>query len=284
MKYVIIRDDDISYFCNPELLEKLYGKLFKNQKPVSLSIVPNIRGDIKNLTSENVFFEKENIAFEPFIPPNIRGKKENFLISQNKDLIHFINEKNNLIEILQHGYSHEIIGEEKEFNIKNLTDITFRIKQGKQIISDTFDKAPSFFVPPYDTVSKESLSVIKKNFNGISMVKYPHELLPKKLWLKFLLKKRKKKAYLFWKKFMLVEHYGTIFSRFNSAEYITETVKQLIHNYDIIVLVNHYWEYFFDWKQLDARYFAAWNECIEYLLDRPDVKFINFDQLYQLLV
>ena len=191
MKYVIVRDDDINYFTKPEWLELLYTPFFEKGIPVSFSVIPYIRTDSVNLNEDNIYHQKTGIKYEPFIQPEFRGRSESFSVNQNQSLIDFMSTHKNNIEILQHGYAHERIKGEKEFRISDIKKLEFRLKKGREIIEKAFNVIPEFFSPPWDSVSAEALSLIKKNYKGISLERYHHSILPVHLWWRFFKKKQK---------------------------------------------------------------------------------------------
>ena len=92
MKYVIIRDDDISYFTKTEALTKLYDPLFEEKKPVNFAVVPKITGNIK-LGSHSLYKTREKIDYDPCIPPRFRGYNEDFPLNENKELVEFIRKR-----------------------------------------------------------------------------------------------------------------------------------------------------------------------------------------------
>src|SRR4030042_1240591 len=86
-----IRDDDISYFSEPEKLEIIYRQLWKNEFKVSFAVIPAQKGT-NNLN----------------VPPEFRNTDKYYVIDKNKNIINFLKLKINerKIDILQHGYSH----------------------------------------------------------------------------------------------------------------------------------------------------------------------------------
>jgi hypothetical protein len=104
MNKVIVRDDDISFFTSPDLLERVYGRLWSRHKPVCLSVIPaqnsNVRIDYR-----------PGKPFDPSIPPGYRGQDHDHTILNNRELCAYLNEKarQGLVEICLHGYSHSYI-------------------------------------------------------------------------------------------------------------------------------------------------------------------------------
>ena len=77
---------------------------------------------------------------------------------------------------------------------------------------------------------------------------------------------------------------GNILNRFNNPNLILNKIKKIMETTDLIILVNHYWEYFFDWSHLDQAFFRGWQQVIEYLLQREDIHFLTHSELYDLLI
>ena len=88
---------------------------------------------------------------------------------------------------------------------------------------------------------------------------------------------------MFYNGLLIIEHSGSLLNRFNNPDSILSKVKKTIETKDIVILVNHHWEYFFDWSQLDQSFFGAWQQVIKYLLEKEDLHFLTFSELYNRL-
>lgn len=281
MKYVIIRDDDISYFTKSETLTKLYGPLFEEKKPVNFAVVPKITANIK-IGSRSLYRTREKIEYDPCIPPRFRGCNEDFPLSENREIVEFIRSLENC-EVLQHGLTHGFIDGVQEFRINDEEEIQRRANLGSALLVECFHSKPSFFVPPFNNASPETINFLKSRYKGLSIGKLHPTRLPTKFWGAYMKKTLASRNYIFYNDLLIIEHSGSLLNRFNTPDSILSKVRKKIETKDIVILVNHHWEYFFDWSQLDQSFFGAWQQVIEYLLQKDDLHFLTFSELYNRL-
>jgi len=277
---LVIRDDDVSYFTKPETLEKLYGSLIDEKKPVNFALIPKITANI-TIDSGNPYKRQENLEYDPIIPPEFRGCNESFPLSENKDIVDFIKSLERC-EVLQHGFNHGLIDGVKEFRIDSKEEIQRRANSGRQLLEECFNVKPSFFVPPWDNVSTETFNFLKTRYTGLSLGRVNPFRLPAKSWLSFLKKTLSSKEYMFYDELLVIEHSGYLLTRF-SPESGFDSVRNAVESKNIVVLVNHHWEYFYDWKGLDSSFFSAWQRVTDYLLNKDDLEFLTFSELSNLL-
>ena len=278
MKRVVIRDDDISYFTKPETLIKLYGSLFEEKKPVNFSVVPEITGNIKN-DSHSLYRKREEIEYDPCIPPRFRGCNENFQLKENMEIVEFIRGVENC-EVLQHGLTHGFIDGVREFRINDDEEIQRRANSGSALLEECFHYKPSFFVPPWNDTSSRTIRFLSSRYKGLSVGKLNPFKLPAESWGDYIKKTLASRNYMFYKELLIIEHSGSILNRFNTPDSILNRVRKTVETKDIVILVNHHWEYFFDWSQLDQSFFGAWEQVMEYLLQKEDLSFLTFSELY----
>jgi Uncharacterized protein conserved in bacteria (DUF2334) len=140
---ILIRDDDTNFFTKPNMLESIYSEAWDQGFKVSLSVVP---------------FQK--CIDDIIVPPDMREEGSSHSVADNNKLINFLKSKmqEKSVEILQHGFAHiNTDGGRGEFaGNSNLKGIT----HGKDILREAFGIEPSFFVPPYDDISKTNLKLI----------------------------------------------------------------------------------------------------------------------------
>ncbi len=157
-----IRDDDLSYFTRPEQLDQIYSEAWKNKFIVSFATIPNHKAsDTLN------------------VPPSYRNKHTFHSINNNISLIEYIIDKNKLVDILQHGYSHidkenklspflnydkkqlvtlqdksvPFMHDSEFFNL-NYIKTEDKISKGKQILEDAFKKSITVLVTPQEYISR----------------------------------------------------------------------------------------------------------------------------------
>lgn len=278
---MVIRDDDVSYFTRPETLEKLYGPFFEEKKPVNFAMIPTIAGNIK-IDSGNPYRKWEQLEYDPIIPPKYRGCNEDFPLNENKEIVEFIQSLENR-EVLQHGLTHGFVDGVKEFRINIEEEIQRRANLGRELLQECFDSKPSFFVPPWDDVSSEVIHFLKSRYKGLSLGRLNPTRLAVKSWSSYLKKTLSLRSYMFYDGLLIIEHPGYLLTRFNNPESVFSKVRNAVETKDVIVLVNHHWEYFYDWNGLDSSFFSAWKKVTEYLLQKEQLEFLTFTELYDLL-
>jgi hypothetical protein len=141
---ILLRDDDTNYFTDKRMLESIYSEAWNQGFKVSLSVVPLQMG-------------LDDIA----VPPGSRASSICYSISDNESLIRYIRKKidNKVVEVVQHGLSHELIeGIRGEFG-GNLSR-NGEIEKGRNIIKQAFETEPKFFVPPGEDISNQNLMAV----------------------------------------------------------------------------------------------------------------------------
>jgi len=142
-----IRDDDVSYFTRPWMIDKLYSEAWRLGFKVSLAVVPNIRSTRFNA------------------PSALRGSNKYFSISENRELVDYLIDKiaRGYVDIVQHGYTHSRIDGKPEFAIKNFELIDEWLKKGNKLLRETFKQDVTVFVAPHDKISSEAWKSIVQN-------------------------------------------------------------------------------------------------------------------------
>ena len=143
----ILRDDDISFFTVPQMLERIYGQLWQRGCKATLAVIP-----------------KHKAIDDLNVPPTFRGSDTYHSIDQNRDLLRYL--KNRLCEgkiaIAQHGFSHEMIDDVPEFGISDRDELARRLSEGIRILNNALQTEVKAFVPPWEKLSKPALKVIRK--------------------------------------------------------------------------------------------------------------------------
>jgi hypothetical protein len=278
---LIIRDDDISYFTKPETLTKLYGSLLEEKKPINFSVIPKITANIK-IGSNNLYRTTEKLDYDPCVPPEFRGYSEDFPFGENKETVEFIQSLENC-EVLQHGFTHGTLDGVPEFKINDEEEIKRRANLGGALLEECFHSKPSFFVPPYDVASLETINFLESNYKGLSIGKL-NPRLATNFFGAHLKKTLASRNYMFHDDLLIIEHSGYLINRFNnSPDSILSAVRKEIETKEIVILVNHHWEFFFDWSNLNQPLFRAWQQVVEYLLQKEELQFLTFSELYNRL-
>ena len=139
------------------------------------------------MTKRTHIWKKEQLAYDPIIPPKYRGRNEDFQVDRNSEITEFI-QSFEKYEVLQHGFTHGFVNGVKEFRIKNKEILKQRADAGRDILQKCFGLAPSFFVAPWDNVSLEAFKFLESSYKGLSMGRINPARLPSQSWYSYLQK------------------------------------------------------------------------------------------------
>lgn len=276
MKYILLRDDDLCYFSCPESIDETYGFLLQAGVPLNFSVIPCVDA---SATTNSEYFGRG--TYEPFIPAVYQGQNELFPIIQNPALVTYIRNLRN-IEILQHGYSHNGRDGKYEFETDDHYQLSSKIRNGQEILLETFGHRPSTFVAPQDQYSQSAFTEISKNFDIFSLGWLKKKNLPLRTHLRYYVMKLRGQNFLRDPELLTLEHPGIIFSKYRNTTTEVTRFKQYVNNHRIIVLALHHWEFYNDQKNLDTALHGAFVETIEWLTSREDCAFVNFRDLSKL--
>lgn len=157
MKYFAIRDDDTSFFTNPDELESVYNNYW-GYIPISLAVIPFAVSNTKNKIK------------------NVGEKSTEFPIGNNKKLVAWLRKRIALghIKIMLHGYNHEYKYIDNkwiaEYSHKTLQQLLEETIVGKNYLEDLLDVEIDVFVPPSNSIGKSGIEAIRNaelNLSGI---------------------------------------------------------------------------------------------------------------------
>jgi len=143
-----IRDDDISYFTQPWMLEELYKDAWRLGFKISLAATPKVKA-VDRL----------------YVPRSFRGTNRFFPISKNKELVDYLLEKTakGQVDIAQHGYTHARECGKPEFAINNFKLINERLVIGNRLLRETFKRDVTVFVAPHEGISGTAWKSLSRN-------------------------------------------------------------------------------------------------------------------------
>ncbi len=250
---IIIRDDDIHYFTQPDRLETLYASCWERDIPVCLSVVPLIRSR--------------------------EGKTSLLPIAENRALCAFLNDalKEGNVEIALHGHIHDY----GEYAAADRTTLTRLFEDGLALLQEAFPQAEiRTFVPPHELLSPQARDfLVERGFNLCSTS--ASLLAPGKLgWLLFGLKQyvgwpnfgviRKGRSRLFICDQYLFDPRGWSEARVRRAVGFCQTRSVPL------ICANHHWQ-FFDEEGRPQALLRRWHSFIAGLADREEVSFVTFN-------
>jgi hypothetical protein len=139
---VALRDDDTSYFTEPERLESVYHDVW-NRIPVGLAVVPHAAG----------FVDKA-------VPEKYWDAGRAFPLEENAALVKALRGHINAgrVTISQHGFTHEDFPDGHEFQAA--PDIESRLARGQAYLEGVLSTRVRVFVPPHNALSKRGLIAV----------------------------------------------------------------------------------------------------------------------------
>ena len=264
IRSVIIRDDDTSFFTDPERLERVYARLWKKNLPVCLSVIPAHNANV------HVAHRPGN-PFDPSIAKQYRGQDHSFAITGNPALCHYLETSysQGLLELCLHGYNHEYM----EFGIDDETRIEQKLNDGAIELAKAFPEAiVTTFVAPYDKISPPAFNRIVERGYDIST---QPESVPADANLgiaglyQHLVSANKTHI------FTCGEY---LFTQHEQPQESLNRALQRLNDESFLVITNHYWTFFYDWDQ-PTDLFRAWNQFVDHLLKRDDIRITTFQAL-----
>lgn len=228
---LIIRDDDLNYYTNPEELEYLYSDIW-DKIPICFATIPKVGNVHMAIPSEKLNINK------------------NRPIGENKELVNYLKKKisEGKIIIWQHGYTHRNYKSKFELERKEEKIITRELKEGKKYLENLFKIKIDTLVPPHDRISFEGIKAAEKiGFKNIcrGYSPLPREVIfdIKRLWafrkiFFFWLKNGKKITYP--NKLKIGEHYEIYSYRIQKINHSNINKILKIHEDGILCITNHY--------------------------------------------
>ena len=141
MKFAL-RDDDTSFFTQPEQLERVYAAHW-DRLPVSLAIVP-----------------AHAATRSKAIPEEHWQGDGNFPLADNSSLVSYLRDlfQRGRAAPMLHGYDHRNFPGGYEFQVA--PDLPGRLRRGRRALEELFDRPIRTFVPPHNALSKRGLEAL----------------------------------------------------------------------------------------------------------------------------
>jgi len=276
MKYVVIKDDDTCFFTPVNILEALYGEILEKHV-VNLSVIPNVYSSIK-LDENEIYYKKDKLKYDPLISPEYSGSDRYYNVNDNPELIDFLNRKN--VDVLQHGYAHEKINSMPEFSIRDREFVYKRAVEGKNILNKCVKRGISFFVPPWNIVSKEFISGSQLQYKGIITAGILPVYNNLNIFIPYYVNKLFKRRYYMYKNILLIDTYDLI-QKYMDVSLIPGKFNSILNNNDIVIIQNHYWIFMNNWKK-DDNMIEQWKSLYSKILDN-NVRIISYNELFDML-
>jgi hypothetical protein len=267
MKYVILRDDDTNALTPVAYLERLYRPFLDHGLPVNLATIPNVRTDVTY--GEGIlegFLVARNGVTQPLVP-----------LGENQELVQYLRD-NPGFKIAQHGYNHEFVQGNCEWEQRDRREIIRRIEDGARLLAEAGFGPSRAFVAPYDLFTPESMAETAARFPVISTGWFEWRRMPAGWWPWFFAKKLRRSHHWRVGNTVLLSHPGCHLSYHRPPGTILDRIRQSIEERPLTVLVTHWWEFFRD-NQPNEPFIDVLHETAEYLRKRPDVQVVSFEDV-----
>ena len=255
----VLRDDDVCYFTDPKMIDRVYSEAWNLGYPVSLSAIPKCSADIP---FDDVYYGKK-LKYDPLIPAKFRGRKESLPIYENEKLCSILRKLSDegKVSVMQHGLTHGRINGKAEFEHPDRSFLTSRIVEGKRTLKKAGFR-PEVFVAPFEKLSSSGWKAISSQYEFAYTVGRVHitPLYPLPFYtvspLRFLREWRTGRArshfLSFYRGLLILRSWGSFFDlEKEPAESLSHAKQKLsndIDNQKPCIWYSHYWEWFFDWS------------------------------------
>lgn len=267
MRFVAIRDDDTNALTPDDYLERLYRPFLDRGLPVNLATIPNVRTDTTY---------GDGIP-EGFLVAKGGAEGRAVQIGSNPKLVRYIKE-NPGYHVVQHGYNHEFINGNCEFEQEDRADVVRRIHKGRILLLEAGLGRPETFVAPYDRFTPASLEEASKHFRVISTSWFDLRKVPGAWWLGYFLKKAFHRPHWRVRNTILLSHPGCHLSYHRPYATMLDEIRRSIESRCLTVLVTHWWEFFRN-NQPDEPFIDVLHETAEFLAQSPDIKVVSFHDI-----
>ena len=141
MKFAI-RDDDTSFFTQPEQLERVYDGIW-DRLPIGVAVVPHAAGFVDKAIPEKYWDAGRAFPLEEN-PAIVKGLRE-WLVAGR-------------VTVAQHGFTHEDFPDGHEFQAA--PDLERRLGRGEGNLDGALGTRIRVFVPPHNALSKRGLKAV----------------------------------------------------------------------------------------------------------------------------
>jgi len=242
-KYVIFRDDDVEPWYKLATLKKVNQIHMDKNVPVTLGIIPH----------------------------PVPGESGNELLSDAGFLNYMKSiSTNKLFEFAQHGYTHKDTtgtAYKSEFYGLPYAKQDALIKSGQDDIQSAFNVTPTTFLPPFDRSDDNTILATKAlGFTEYSTAAGDFGIVHG------------------YRDGMRIDAVSIVLDDGATLQSLKDTTDELLsnaHTDDPIVVFYHYWSFSGPAGTINAFKLKLLSDYIDYLKNRGDVTFTNFNHLYE---
>jgi hypothetical protein len=263
MRYVILRDDDTNALTPPECLDRLYRPFLDRGMPVNLSVIPEVRTNVRLLDGRPEGYLMSRTGREPPTLP----------IAENPQLVDYLC-ANAGYHVVQHGCHHDYL----EFERTDRDEIVRRLDHGARRLNEAGLGRPRVFVAPYDRLSRDSLAAVAGQFEVVSTGWFELRGLPCTWWPQYALRTLRHRPHWRAGRSLLMSHPGCLLSHRRPLDTMMAAIRKTAESQAVTVLVTHWWEYFIGNKPNEA-FIDVLHQTADYLANESDIQVVSFDDI-----
>ncbi len=263
MRYVILRDDDTNALTPPECLDRLYRPFLERGLPVNLSVIPEVRTDIRLPDGRPEGFLMARTGDEPGTMP----------MADNPRLVEYLT-ANVGYHIVQHGCHHDYL----EFDRTDRAEVLRRLEHGARRLEEAGLGRPRVFVAPYDRLSRDSLAAVAERFDVVSTGWFELRGLPCAWWPRYALRTLRQQPHWRAGQSLLLSHPGCLLSHRRPLNTMLDAIRRTTAGQSVTVLVTHWWEYFINNKP-DEAFIKVLHQTADYLASDPGIRVVSFNDV-----
>ncbi|MDF3059075.1 MAG: hypothetical protein K0R17_3290 [Rariglobus sp.] len=263
MRYVILRDDDTNALTPPECLDRLYRPFLERGLPINLSVIPEVRTEVRMPDGRLEGFLMARTGSEPATLP----------MAESPGLLAYLG-ANAGYHVLQHGCYHDYF----EFERTDRRELARRVEHGARRLQEAGLGRPRTFVAPYDRLSRDSMAVVADKFDVVSTGWFELGRMPCAWWPQYAMRKLRQQPHWQVGESHLLSHPGCLLSYQRPVETMLESIRRTTRKQMVTVLVTHWWEYFIN-DTPDEAFIKVLHQTAEYLAGESDIRVVSFDDV-----
>jgi hypothetical protein len=267
MRYVILRDDDVSGLTPPWYLERLHRPWLDARLPVNLAVIPKIYSDLT----------MPGGALEGFLVAKPVNAPKAVAIGSNGSLTDYL-KANPGYHLALHGYHHS----ESEFDHESgvtpyyhWRDVAYRLDHGEELFKQAGLPAPVAFVPPYGRFSRVGLWEFARRYRVVSATEFTLQAVPWRWAGHFAWRNWRGRPHWRGGNTCFLTHGESPLRNGAARVSLVDAVQPILAQQLLTVLPMCWWE-FFPKNQPDERRIADYHALAEWLAQQRDLKVVSF--------
>jgi hypothetical protein len=235
---IVLRDDDANATTNPERLERTYAPLLECGIPINFAVIPRASLNVKD-PSGNA---------EGFLDVVPDGAESCVELTPESPLAAWFRSHEDIAEPLLHGLTHERYRDGTEFGALTGEEAADRIREGREILTRAFGRAPTGFVAPWDTLSRDALVAAVRALDVVSTGWVSPARLPFSAWPAHFMERARKSAVIPVDRGWVLRHAGCRIIGDTPPDAVEGIVNELSRQPRVTVIVLHHWHF---WESED---------------------------------